>query len=112
LYHDKTTIVEPDISVICDTKKLTEKGCSGAPDWIIEIVSPSNASHDYITKLNMYHNAGVREYWIVDAQNDEIHVYNMADETFTTKTYSFHDTVKTGIYDDLSIDFSRMDFGI
>ena len=58
LYHDKTTIVEPDISVICDTKKLTEKGYSGAPDWIIEIVSPSNASHDYITKLNMYHNAG------------------------------------------------------
>ncbi len=103
LFNDKKTVVEPDISVICDTKKLTDKGCSGAPDWIIEIVSPSNASHDYITKLVMYHSAGVREYWIVDPQNDEIHVYNMADGAFATKTYSFHDTVKAGIYDDLSM---------
>lgn len=112
LFNDRTNIVEPDISVICDPKKLTAKGCNGAPDWIIEIVSPSNASHDYITKLVMYHNAGVREYWIVDPQNDEIHVYNMADGTFTTKTYSFHDTVKAGVYDDLSIDFSSLNFDI
>lgn len=112
LFNDKTTIVEPDISVICDTKKLTDKGCSGAPDWIIEIVSPSNPSHDYITKLGMYHSAGVREYWIADPQNNEIHVYSMESDAFATKTYSFRDTIKSGIFDDLSIEFSDFDFNV
>ena len=112
LFHDRTNIVEPDISVICDKNKLIDKGCSGAPDWIIEIVSPSNPSHDYITKLSMYHDAGVREYRIVDPQNNKIHVYNMDAGAFTTKTYSFHDTVKVGIYDDLLIDFSILDLNV
>lgn len=107
LLNDKKNIVEPDISVICDTDKLTDKGCSGAPDWIIEIVSPSNPSHDYITKLGLYHDAGVREYWIVDPQSKYIHVYNM--ETGNLDVYSFNDTVKAGIYEDLLIDFSSID---
>lgn len=64
------------------------------------------------TKLSMYYDAGVREYWIADAQNNEIHVYNMNAEAFTTKTYSFHDTVKAGIFDDLSIDFSSFNFDV
>lgn len=112
LFNDSKNIVEPDISVICDPSKLTEKGCSGAPDWIVEIVSPSDPRRDYITKLNLYTNAGVREYWIVDPQNNEIHVYNMDNEIFTTKTYSFNDTVKAGIYDDLFIDFSKLNLKI
>lgn len=112
LLNDKHTIVEPDISVVCDSDKLTDKGCNGAPDWIIEIVSPSNPSHDYITKLSLYHDAGVREYWIVDPQNNEIHVYNMENGNFTTKTYSFDHTVKVGIFDDLFIDFSSLDIKI
>ena len=53
--------VEPDISVICDPNKLTDRGCSGAPDWIIEIVSPGNPGHDFINKLNLYSKFGVRE---------------------------------------------------
>ena len=65
--------VEPDISVICDKDKLTEEGCKGAPDWIIEIVSPSSRSMDYNKKLFKYSAAGVREYWIVDPQK---HVSN------------------------------------
>lgn len=112
LFNDRTNIIEPDISVICDKNKLTDKGCSGAPDWIIEIVSPSNPSHDYITKLSMYHDAGVREYWIVDPQNKKIYVYNMEGETFMLNAHSFHDTVKTGIFEDLSIDFSSLDFEV
>lgn len=108
LFNDSKNIVEPDISVICDPSKLTDKGCTGAPDWIVEIVSPSDPKHDYIVKLNLYYNAGVREYWIVDPRNNEIHVYNLGDENFTTKTYSFSDTVKAGIYDDLLIDFSKL----
>jgi len=58
--------VEPDISVICDKNKLTDEGCKGAPDWIIEIVSPSSRSMDYNKKLLKYGTAGVQEYWIVD----------------------------------------------
>ena len=53
LFQDADTIVEPDISVICDTGKLTERGCTGAPDWIIEIISPGNPGHDYVRKLNL-----------------------------------------------------------
>lgn len=65
LNEDDTNYVEPDICVICDHNKLTDKGCSGAPDWIVEIVSPGNRPMDYYTKLFKYRTAGVREYWIV-----------------------------------------------
>ncbi len=58
--------VEPDISVICDKSKLTDRGCSGAPDLIVEIVSPSSRKMDYVWKAGLYMDAGVREYWIVD----------------------------------------------
>ena len=72
LFNDRKTVVEPDISVICDPNKLTDQGCSGAPDWIIEIISPSTSSHDYVRKLNLYLDAGVREYWIVDPTQKHI----------------------------------------
>lgn len=109
LFADEKTIVEPDISVICDPKKLTDKGCSGAPDWIIEITSPSNPRHDYITKLNLYSSAGVREYWIVDPQHGKIHVYNMEKDNFTLNNYTFSDEIKAGIYKDFTIDASTFD---
>ena len=66
LNADDKNYVEPDISVICDKNKLTDKGCTGAPDWIIEIVSPCSRRMDYFIKLFKYRTAGVREYWIVD----------------------------------------------
>lgn len=112
LRKEDNTVVEPDISVICDLDKLNDRGCLGAPDWIIEIASPSNPSHDYITKLGLFHDAGVREYWIVDAEQRKIHVYNMPDNQFVLSTYAFTDTVKVGIYGDLYIDFSSLDLGI
>ena len=58
--------MEPDISVICDNGKLDDRGCNGAPDWVIEIVSQSSQRMDYLTKLFKYRTAGVREYWIVN----------------------------------------------
>ena len=58
--------VEPDLMVICDPNKVDEKGCHGAPDWVIEIVSLSSRMRDYLQKANLYMNNGVREYWIVD----------------------------------------------
>ena len=112
LHKGEDTVLEPDISVICDTDKITPRGGTGAPDWIIEIGSPSNPGHDYITKLGLYHNAGVREYWIVDAQHRQVYVYNMDNDDLTLNAYSFDDTVRVGIYEDLYIDFSSLDLGL
>lgn len=109
LFDSRKTIVEPDISVICDRNKLTDKGCTGAPDWIIEIVSPGTSSHDYIRKLNLYADAGVREYWIVDPVKESVFVYYLEQEHFTVETYSFHDRIKVNIYEDLYIDFTELD---
>lgn len=109
LFEDKKTIVEPDISVICDRSKLTDRGCSGAPDWIIEIISPSNSSDDYIRKLNLYANAGVREYWIVDPIKETILVYCFQENFFDIRHYTFQDKIKVNIYDDLWIDFQELD---
>lgn len=100
------TYVEPDISVICDKDKLDDKGCKGGPDWIIEIVSPDSRQMDYYTKLFKYRTAGVREYWIVDSSKDLIHVYNFENALYTQ--YTFSDSVKAGIYEDLFIDFSKL----
>lgn len=101
---DEKNYVEPDISVICDPNKLTDKGCFGAPDWIIEIVSSSSRRMDYFIKLFKYRTAGVREYWIVDSDKKRITVYDFESED--TKDYSFADSVKVSIYDDLYINFS------
>ena len=107
LNADDKNYVEPDISVICDPDKLTDKGCTGAPDWIIEIVSPGSRRTDYYTKLFKYHTVRVKEYWIVDPEKNRILVYNFASEDIGD--YTFSDAVKAGIYEDLEIDFSSID---
>lgn len=104
LNKDDTNYVEPDISIICDKSKLTDKGCSGAPDWIIEIVSPGSRRMDYFTKLFKYRTSGVREYWIVDPDRKRITVYDFESED--TRDYTFSESVKASIYDDLYINFS------
>ncbi len=111
LKENEDVVLEPDICVICNTDKLTKRGCIGAPDWVIEIASPSNPSHDYITKLNLYNSAGVREYWIVEPINETVYVYDMDGGELPLKTYSFRDAIKVGIYEDLSINFSSFDLG-
>ena len=107
LNKDSRNYVEPDISVICSPDKLNDKGCNGAPDWIIEIVSPGSRQMDYFTKLFKYHNSGVREYWIVDPAKNFIIVYNF--DNSTSDQFTFADTIKAGIYEDLYIDFSQLD---
>ena len=103
LNEDDLNYVEPDISVICSPSKLNDKGCAGAPDWIIEVVSPSSRRMDYFTKLFKYRTAGVREYWIVDPEKNRILVYNF--ETENTGDYTFSDSVKACIFEDLYISF-------
>ena len=100
------TYVEPDVSVICDPDKLDDRGCKGAPDWIIEIVSPASRRMDYYTKLFKYRTAGVREYWIVDPVKKLVMVYDFENED--TEQYTFQDSIKVGIYEDLRIDFAEM----
>ena len=97
-----TNDVEPDISVICDPDKLNDKGCNGAPDWIIEIVSPSSRKMDYITKTNLYMNAGVKEYWIVDPMREIVMVYKASEDAVPVFS-RFGEKIKVGIYDDLEI---------
>jgi len=102
LNEDDTNYVEPDISVICDSDKLTDDGCVGAPDWIIEIVSPSTQSRDYGIKLFKYRSAGVREYWIVNPKTQTVQVFDFENEEGSAQ-YSFDDEITVRIYKDLTI---------
>ncbi|MEM8996907.1 MAG: Uma2 family endonuclease [Acidobacteriota bacterium] len=69
------TVVQPDIAVICDPEKLDRRGCRGAPDWIIEVLSPSTASKDQMAKRLLYERHGVREYWLVHPRDRTLTVY-------------------------------------
>lgn len=101
LNDDDMNYVEPDISVICDKNKISDKGCHGAPDWVIEIISPSSRAMDYFTKLFQYQKSGVREYWIVDPIKQRVTVYFFEKEL--VEEYSFGEEVPVGIYEGFSI---------
>ena len=108
LERDKNNYLEPDITVVCDRNKLTDSGCEGAPDWIIEVASPSDLAHDYITKLSMYREAGVREYWIVNPMDEAVLVYHLEEPDFGVHTFTFADRVTSRVFPDLIIDFSEI----
>jgi len=107
LQEKRYTIEDIDISVICDRGRVDEKGCHGAPDWIIEIVSPASRSMDYYTKLAEDKDAGVREYWIVNPMNETILVYGLESEEAHV-IYCFEDRIKSGICGDQEIDFGEL----
>lgn len=107
LNADDKNYVEPDISVICDKDKLDEYGCKGAPDWIIEIVSPSDSHRDYGIKLFKYRTAGVREYWIVNPMTKTVTVYDFEDESGTNQ-YTFDDEISVRIYRNLVLRISGL----
>ncbi|MCD8105045.1 MAG: Uma2 family endonuclease [Lachnospiraceae bacterium] len=101
LNKDDKNYVEPDISVICDPGKLTDYGCAGAPDWVIEVVSPGSVKMDYGIKLFKYRSAGVREYWLADPTTRNVIVYNFEKNDVTK--FLFTDPIPSGIYPDLTI---------
>jgi len=106
LREDESSYVEPDISVVCDPGKVDENGCKGAPDWIIEIVSPYSYFHDHVRKANAYQLCGVREYWIVDPLKKLVtqYLFSISEEQ---NTYSFDQPVAAEVIDGLILDFSQ-----
>ena len=104
---DDKNWVEPDISVICDPDKLTDRGCAGAPDLIIEVVSPGSRKMDYSLKNTIYSQAGVREYWVVDPVRESTLIYFYECDAAPTIVPFCHPAV-VGIYKDLQIMISDL----
>ncbi len=109
-YSEKpvNSIFQPDISVICDKDKLNAHGCEGAPDWIIEIVSPGSVGRDYYDKAHLYRSGGVREYWIVDPIKERILVNVFEDADAPLTIYGFSDKIPVHIYEGFEIDFGEI----
>ena len=107
---DNRTIVQPDVFIVCDRSKIHHARCYGAPDMIIEVLSPSTKKKDMFIKLNKYQNAGVREYWMIDLKNERIIVYQFERDDLVT-IYGFSDSVPVGIYDgELQINFKEITY--
>lgn len=104
--NDKTW-VEPDISVICDKDKLSDRGCEGAPDWIIEVLSPSSTRTDCAIKLFKYRSAGVREYWIVNPIVKIVQTYVFEGEE-DANMYSFDEEIPVYVFNGLTIKISDL----
>ena len=107
LNADDKTYVEPDISVICDPSKLDDRGCNGAPDWVIEVASLGTKRIDYGIKLFKYRSSGVREYWIVSPLTQTVNVYDLEGEELSDQ-YTFDDDIPVCIYDGLIINISTL----
>lgn len=107
LFGDESTFVEPDISAICDRGKLSDRGCEGAPDFVVEVVSPSNPDMDYVSKLSLYRRAGVREYWICDPQRRSTFVYRFGEVT-EFSIVPFAEPVPSAVFPGFEEDFARI----
>ena len=107
------TVVVPDLTIICDDSIINKKRCVGAPDWIIEVISPTGKKKDREIKKGVYEKAGIREYWIIDPFDDRVEVYLMDsdDEVYPEEPicYNFTDRIPVGIYDDLDICMDDLD---
>ncbi|MDO0822555.1 Uma2 family endonuclease [Desulfosporosinus nitroreducens] len=100
------TVVQPDLAIVCDRNKLDEKGCKGAPDLIIEIISPATAKKDMQEKFLLYERSGVREYWLAFPLDRVVDVYvlNKDNKYQRSGLYQYYDKIKVEIFEDLEID--------
>jgi Uma2 family endonuclease len=102
-----TTVVQPDLCIICDESKLDDQGCNGAPDLIVEILSPFNTKHDLDTKFRLYEEAGVKEYWIVQPTDQNILVYYLVDNKYYgSKPFVTEEFIESKVFPDLKINVS------
>ena len=102
------TVVQPDLLVVCDKSKIDRKGIIGAPDMIVEILSPSSLSHDMIRKFTLYLNADVREYWIVDPETGSVIVNVLVDGKYVTKDYDKTAVVPVSVLEGCSVDLAEV----
>ena len=106
---DQWTMVQPDVFIVCNREQITRRRLEGAPGFVIEILSPSNRSHDLFRKLNKYRFANVREYWVVDPESREVIVYDLENEKLPER-YSFKDEIPVLISEgECSVDFKRIE---
>ncbi|MCC8106657.1 MAG: Uma2 family endonuclease [Clostridiales bacterium] len=105
---DDKTIVQPDVLIICDPSKLRRERVYGAPELVVEVLSPSTSKKDRLLKLTKYKKAGVREYWIIDPDRKRVFVYEF-EKGDGCRIYSFEDSVPVGIYNgDCMVDFAQI----
>ena len=103
------TLVEPDISVVCDKNKLDKNGCKGAPDLVIEILSPSTVRHDRFVKLGLYQRAGVREYWIVEPETQTVQVYTLENGILQPRAfYGAGDVAKVNVLNGCFVELGKV----
>ncbi len=104
------TVVEPDLSIICDLDKLDKQGCKGAPDMIIEILSPSTMRHDRFVKFNLYQKAGVKEYWIISPEEQSVQVFLLNDNGLYVQdnVYDQNDIAKVNSLRGCFIELSKL----
>jgi Uma2 family endonuclease len=102
-------VLQPDLVVICDRSKLKGTGCFGAPDLVVEIVSPASGKIDRILKFNQYERAGVKEYWILDPDERVLTVFKLGEngKYGRPEVYSDDDKLRVGIFENLEIDLQR-----
>jgi len=98
------TVVQPDVSVICDKERRGKEGCRGAPDFVAEILSPSNTAIEMQRKFNIYREAGVREYWVLDGEYKTLTVYLFEGDTIISRSYGEKDTAPVAVLDGLAIE--------
>jgi Uma2 family endonuclease len=112
--EDIKKVVEPDITIVCDKSKIDGKGCNGAPDMILEILSPSSIKMDRFIKFNKYEQAGVREYWLVEPEGKLVSVFVLQDDQRygRPEIYTEDDEIKVSIFPDLSVDLKPVFEGI
>jgi Uma2 family endonuclease len=97
------TVVQPDLVVVCDEKKRGSEGCRGAPDYVAEILSPSNTAIEMERKFELYRLAGVREYWVLDPEHKALHTHRFKEGQIATRSYSLEDKVPVDILNGLEI---------
>ena len=105
---DKKTVVQPDVFIVCDKSKLDGQFTNGAPDLIIEIVSPSTIQKDRLLKYNKYLNAGVNEYWIIEPEGNLIEVFILENGNYTRYAYTSKDKIKPAFFDSCVIDMKKI----
>ncbi|MDQ7092856.1 Uma2 family endonuclease [Desulfosporosinus sp. PR] len=105
-----STVVQPDLVIVCDKTKLDQRGCQGSPDLVVEITSPSTFQKDLKDKFLLYEKVGVQEYWIVYPEENTLCVFNLTTEGKYSRpeVYTERDSVKVGLFNDLTIELPEV----